>query len=271
MIWYIIGALIGFFYLKKKYNLKFWAAIWNGIMLILGIYFAFGAVSGIFTIIMGLEEVSPTIYYVLFYAFLAYGGLSYIKRLNANNSTASEVPKNTYMSDDTYSGSVNGYQPEPGDTIETKLAGVTFEGRQNILRHMIPGQKVIVEREPSNRYDSNAIKVINPDEDNIVIGYISRELAAKIAWIIDEYQTKTITGNVSAVYRIKNDPSILGVRISFELPDDVDIQNQLEENELDFIDKDIEFDDSFFHEDEENYYSGIDTEFEQLIDEDLDI
>lgn len=253
MIWYIIGGLIGIFYLKKKYNLKFWAAVWNGIMVTLGVYFAISAVLGIFTVISGLEEATPTIFYVLFYAFLAFGGFSYLKRLKANSSNVPEIPQKTYVSDTTYSGSENGYQPKPGDTIETTLAGVTFEGRQNILRHLKQGQEVIVEREPTNIYDSNAIKVIISYEDSRVIGYINKELAAKIAWIIDKYHTKPITGYVSSIYRLKNDPSILGVKISFDLPDD---ESQFMSN-LDDVgveEKDFDLQDEVLYEEDDSYY-----------------
>lgn len=254
MIWYIIGGLIGIFYLKKKYNLKFWSAVWNGIMLTLGVSFAIGAVLGIFLIITGLEEVFPTIFSVLFYAFFAYVVFfAYLHRIKANSSNVPEGPKKTYVSDGTHSGNVNGYQPKPGETIETTLAGVTFEGRQNILRHLKQGQEVIVEREPTNIYDSNAIKVIISYEDSRVIGYINKELAAKIAWIIDKYHTKPITGYVSSIYRLKNDPSILGVKISFDLPDD---ESQFMSN-LDDVgveEKDFDLQDEVLYEEDDSYH-----------------
>lgn len=216
MIWYIIGGLFGVFYLKKKYNLKFWSAVWNGIMLALGVYFAIGVVLGIFTILTGLEDANPTLIYVLVYALFALGGFSYLKRLKKNNSNLSDGNKKTDISDETYSGSVDRYHPEPGDTIETSLAGVTFDGRQELLRKANIGQSVRLIREPKNIYDTNAINVTL--ESGHSIGYINRDLAKKIAPIFDSNKVESIFGITTSIYHVKNETSIIGVKVKFVLP-----------------------------------------------------
>lgn len=60
------------------------------------------------------------------------------------------------------------------DTLQAKIVGIRFYSGQ-----ATPGEYVAVRREPSNRYDSNAIRV-----DNVMgaqIGHIPRFLASKLA------------------------------------------------------------------------------------------
>lgn len=61
----------------------------------------------------------------------------------------------------------------------TKVAGVTFEGRQRYIRHMQVGERLTLERDRYNSYDSNAIKVINASGEQI--GFLSRDVAAQLA------------------------------------------------------------------------------------------
>lgn len=82
--------------------------------------------------------------------------------------------------------------------FHTKVVGVTFENRQRYIRRMSEGEYVTLERDPMNPYDPNAIKVVN--KAGYQIGYISRELAEKIAYRMDSgvrYTTGVIgiTGN----------------------------------------------------------------------------
>ena len=67
--------------------------------------------------------------------------------------------------------------------FHTKVAGVTFDNRQRIIRRMSVGEIVSLVRDPYNPYDSNAIKVINSNGDQI--GFISRELASSLAYQMD--------------------------------------------------------------------------------------
>lgn len=57
----------------------------------------------------------------------------------------------------------------------SKVVGVTFDGRQNHLANLRPNEKLYLLPEPDNKYDKNAIGVVN--EDGISLGYINRGLA----------------------------------------------------------------------------------------------
>ena len=65
----------------------------------------------------------------------------------------------------------------------TKVAGVTFDNRQRLIRRMSVGERVSLVRDPYNPYDSNAIKVINSNGDQI--GFIAKELASSMAYQMD--------------------------------------------------------------------------------------
>lgn len=70
-------------------------------------------------------------------------------------------------------------EDESENEFYTKVVGVTFEGRQRYIRRMSEGEEVVLERDPSNIYDKNAIKVIN--ESGYQIGFIAKDLAEKMA------------------------------------------------------------------------------------------
>ena len=116
---------------------------------------------------------------------------------------------------------MNQNQPTPiqhtaaSQTFETKVAGVTFEGRQAVVASLQYGEAVVLKREPDNRYDANAIRVER--QDGAQIGYIPKELAVRIAPAMDACgepipgTVSLLTGSGSYVYS-------LGVTIRFQLP-----------------------------------------------------
>ncbi|MDZ4178745.1 MAG: single-stranded-DNA-specific exonuclease RecJ [Coriobacteriia bacterium] len=69
------------------------------------------------------------------------------------------------------------------ESFHTKLAGVTFEGRQDVIGRLEPGLPLRVEREPDNPYDPNAVALIDPHGDQV--GFFNRRLAAMLAPAID--------------------------------------------------------------------------------------
>ncbi len=71
-----------------------------------------------------------------------------------------------------------------GDSFgfNTKIVGVTFEGRQDAVAGLTPGTELAVVRDLENRYDPNAIGVWF---GRLQLGYIRREIAARIAPNID--------------------------------------------------------------------------------------
>ena len=68
----------------------------------------------------------------------------------------------------------------------TKLAGVTFENRQDIIMDLKLESDVVLMRDYKNEYDKNAIKVLtNFNKEQIQIGWIPRDLASVLAPEID--------------------------------------------------------------------------------------
>lgn len=70
-------------------------------------------------------------------------------------------------------------------TFYTKLAGVTFEGRQLVIRNLNrmgildPGSPLILKREPSNPYDSFAVAVFASNGQQI--GYLPKDCARQVS------------------------------------------------------------------------------------------
>lgn len=68
-------------------------------------------------------------------------------------------------------------------SFHTKLAGVTFEGRQDVVARLAPGTVLRIRREPDNPFDANAVALIEPE--GAQVGYFNRRLAAAIAPALD--------------------------------------------------------------------------------------
>ena len=89
---------------------------------------------------------------------------------------------------------------EKEEKIFTKIAGVTFEGRQKNIDLLRPGFKGFLEREPENKFDSNAVKfMIYLNNKEIHLGYVSKMHAPDFAEAMDrgieyEFQIEQITG-----------------------------------------------------------------------------
>ncbi len=67
----------------------------------------------------------------------------------------------------------------------TKLAGVTFEGRQEVIARLVDDEALILRRDPLNEYDPQAVAVYAPRLE-AQIGFLNRDLAAVIAPALDE-------------------------------------------------------------------------------------
>ena len=72
------------------------------------------------------------------------------------------------------------------------VAGVTFEGRQDLIRQLNQDSVYFLVPEPDNEYDPNAVQVI---ADCQCIGYVPRELAPIVAWLL---QNKRLQQSPSA-------------------------------------------------------------------------
>lgn len=69
------------------------------------------------------------------------------------------------------------------ESFHTKLVGVTFEGRQEVLQRLEPGTPLRLDRQPSNEHDPNAIGLFDPFGDQV--GFFNRRLAAVLAPLVD--------------------------------------------------------------------------------------
>lgn len=77
-------------------------------------------------------------------------------------------------------------------TLYTKVAGVTYEGRQQHLARLHGHEAVRIVPEPTNQHDPNALAVyvaLGGGEGTtptiVQVGYVPRELAAEIAPLLD--------------------------------------------------------------------------------------
>lgn len=64
------------------------------------------------------------------------------------------------------------------EPIFSKIAGVSFEGRQDLIKDLKAGDELQVERDPKNEYDSHAVKILH---NKIQIGFINRMLAYEMS------------------------------------------------------------------------------------------
>ena len=62
--------------------------------------------------------------------------------------------------------------------FNTKVVGVSFEGRQDVVAALRPGEAVELRRQPDNAYDPNAIGVWF---GALQLGFLKREIAARVA------------------------------------------------------------------------------------------
>ena len=69
-------------------------------------------------------------------------------------------------------------------TFATKVVGITFEGRQAVAEGICEGDELLLERQPDNAFDPNAIALIAPDGSQV--GFLRRQIAAALAPRIDD-------------------------------------------------------------------------------------
>ena len=111
-------------------------------------------------------------------------------------------------------------------SLYVKVAGVTFEGRQEILATMHAGMPVQIKPEPENKYDHNALAVyVGIGWENVPrIGYIPRELAEIIAPFLDgEALIGKVAEMTGGFEKWDGSRASLGCVVRVELPDEADI------------------------------------------------
>jgi single-stranded-DNA-specific exonuclease len=105
------------------------------------------------------------------------------------------------------------------DEFNTKIVGVTFEGRQSVVAGLAPGDRLELSRRPENPFDPNAIAVCYGD---LQLGFLRREIALRVAPKIDAGERYTavvtdVTGggegkSVGANIRVRRARDPLAVR-----------------------------------------------------------
>ena len=101
-------------------------------------------------------------------------------------------------------------------TIETRIVGVVYEGRQKVVALLTQWEQVFLIREPQNPFDSNAIKVTRWDKQQL--GYVNRELAKVLAPRMDRNE-RFIKATVIALTGGDFPGSSLGAWIKFRMPE----------------------------------------------------
>ena len=109
-----------------------------------------------------------------------------------------------------------------GRLITTKVVGVSFEGRQEIVARLLRGDRVWLDREPTNHYDRNAISVCR--ENGEQIGYLNRHLAASLNSLFQAYGYP-VKGRVTLLTGGNYNGYSLGCMISFKLPKQHQLNN----------------------------------------------
>lgn len=66
--------------------------------------------------------------------------------------------------------------------VKLKVVGVTFEGRQEIIKQLNKSDVITLRREPTNKFDTNAIAVWSEKGQ---IGYIGKDYATILSPMMD--------------------------------------------------------------------------------------
>lgn len=66
--------------------------------------------------------------------------------------------------------------------VKLKVVGVTFEGRQEIIKQLDKSDIITIRREPTNKFDTNAIAVWSEKGQ---VGYIGKDYATILSPMMD--------------------------------------------------------------------------------------
>jgi hypothetical protein len=102
-----------------------------------------------------------------------------------------------------------------GRLISTRVVGVTFDNRQEVVSKLQMGDRLWLEAEVDNPYDPNAIRVSRSNGEQI--GYLNRYLAANIVPYFEAYGNP-VKGKVTLLTGSRWDNYSLGVVVTFKLP-----------------------------------------------------
>lgn len=110
-------------------------------------------------------------------------------------------------------------------SLNFKVAGVTYENRQEIIAKLQGTEPVVIKPEPENPYDKNAIAVVVGFEGEVYhIGYVPKELAAELAPLLEEEDLIGKIWNITGGF-VKWDgtEATRGVVVIVDVPDPADM------------------------------------------------
>lgn len=105
-------------------------------------------------------------------------------------------------------------------TLYTKVAGVTFEGRQALIAQLTGNEPCRIVPEPTNKYDPNALAVMVAAKGEVFhIGFVPKELAAQIAPHLEGEALMVTIAEITGGFEINEyETAAFGVRLRIELP-----------------------------------------------------
>jgi hypothetical protein len=106
-----------------------------------------------------------------------------------------------------------------GRVITTKVVGVTFEDRQEVIAKLHTGDLVWLDPEPDNIHDPNAVLVTRNNGETV--GYINRHLAKNLTPYFERI-ARPVWGRVKFLTGSAFDGYALGLVISFKIPRFID-------------------------------------------------
>ena len=111
--------------------------------------------------------------------------------------------------------------------LNTRVAGVTFEGRQALIAQLSTNDPCRVVPEPTNAYDKNALAVHVAHNGAVWhIGFVPREIAAEIAPFLEGEAVMCHIAEITGGFETRDgDTAALGVRLRIELPDYGEVQS----------------------------------------------
>lgn len=95
----------------------------------------------------------------------------YVRKCPYCGRTVVQSPNNTTAQTKVSSPQVNSYQVL--SSFYLKAAGVTHDGRQEVIKGLKTGEEVILQPDPTNPYDNHAVKILTTEGKSL--GFIPKE------------------------------------------------------------------------------------------------
>ncbi len=84
-----------------------------------------------------------------------------------------------------------------------RVAGLTHHQQAVNSHAFVAGKVILLEREPSNAYDRNAIRVLSQDRKHQA-GYVPKDIAALMAPVMDAARTSRAAGAVLKTFSVEH-------------------------------------------------------------------